>query len=290
MPELPEIETIRKGLMEKVLEKPVLSVRVNNGKILRGPRRGFAEALRGNKFTEIKRRGKMLIFTIAKESGEPAGKSFLARLGMTGRLVYSEKENGPWGECGRARENSRTDAHCHFVLHFEGGGVLLFCDSRRFGYLEIADKAGLEAKLGSFGPEPLDRDFTWKKLREILDDRRTAVKALLLDQRRIAGIGNIYADEILFDAKIMPVREARSLSPEEARSLCRSIKRILRKAVRRRGTSFSDYVDAAGEKGGFQEFLKVYGRQGEPCVGCGGIVERTTVAGRGTNFCRVCQK
>lgn len=289
MPELPEIETIRRGLLEKVLEKPILSVRVNNEEILRSPRRRFTQTLKGKEFISIGRRGKMLIFTIAEEGGEPTGRFFLARLGMTGRLVYFDEENGSREGNSYARKKSYAHAHCHFILGFESSGSLLFCDSRKFGYLEIVDEAGLEAKLRRFGPEPLDKSFTWQALEKILDKRKVSIKALLLNQECIAGIGNIYADEILFDAGIMPTRRA-SLEREEIRSLHRSMKRILKKAVEKRGTSFSDYVDAAGEKGNFQNFLKIYGRQGKPCIGCSGIVERMVVAGRGTNFCRSCQK
>jgi formamidopyrimidine-DNA glycosylase len=290
MPELPEIETIRKGLLEKVLEKPVLSVRINNEKVLRSPRSRFTKALKGNKFADIGRRGKMLIFTIGKESGELTGDYFLARLGMTGRLVYFDEEDAIWGGNSYVHKKSYAHKHCHFIFRFEGGGALLFCDSRKFGYLEIVDEAELRAKISKFGPEPLDKDFTWRKLEEILDGRKTNLKAFLLNQGRIAGIGNIYADEILFDAGIMPTRSVVSLSQEEIQALHGSMKRILKKAVQKRGTSFSDYVDAAGKKGSFQDFLKIYGRQGKPCISCGGIVERIVVAGRGTNFCRACQK
>lgn len=290
MPELPEIETIRRGLLEKVLEKPVLSVRINNEEVLRSPRLRFTRALRGDKFTDIGRRGKMLIFEIARENGELTGDYFLARLGMTGRLVYFEECDAMWGGNSYPHKKSYAHTHCHFILCFKDAGALLFCDSRKFGYLEIVDKAGLRAKISKFGPEPLDKKFTWRKLEEVMEGRKTNIKAFLLNQQCIAGIGNIYADEILFDARIMPTRSVASLTREEIKILHGSIKRILRKAVQKRGTSFSDYVDAAGKKGSFQDFLKIYGRQGKPCVGCGGIVQRTVVAGRGTNFCRACQE
>jgi len=290
MPELPEIETIRMGLSKKALGKPILNVRINNEAVLRNAKREFEKALQGKTVMEVRRRGKMLIFAIAEKDGKPTGKGLLARLGMTGRLVYFDKEDALWGGYSYMHKKSYAHKHCHFVLCFKGGEVLLFCDSRRFGYLMIVDEAGLETKLRAFGPEPLDRGFTWHKLREIMDRHKTSVKAFLLNQRYVAGIGNIYADEVLFDAGIMPTRSVSSLSRGEIRALHGSIKRILKKAVQKRGTSFSDYVDASGERGGFQDFLRVYGRRGKPCIGCGGSVKRTVVAGRGTNFCPKCQK
>lgn len=290
MPELPEVETIKNGLKEKVLGKPILKVEVNNAQVLRNSREHFVKKLKGASIKDIQRRGKMLIFTIENKNAEKTGDFLLVRLGMTGRLVYFDSEDALWGGYSVEHKGSYAYKHCHFALRFEGGGVLLFCDSRKFGYLQIVDEKGLEEKLKNFGPEPLGEEFTLKKLKEIIDDRKTNIKALLLNQSCIAGIGNIYADEILFDAKIRPTRQAGGLSDEEIKALYKSIKKILKKAVEKRGTTFSDYVDASGNEGGFQKFLKVYGRAGLPCDGCEGKVKRIVVAGRGTNYCPICQK
>lgn len=276
--------------MEKVLRKLVLKVEVNNTGILRGGEASFVKALKGKTIGDIQRRGKMLIMEIDGENDKKTGNFFLARLGMTGRLVYFDREDSLWGGYSFKDKDSYAHKHCHFVLRFAGGGALLFCDSRMFGYLQIVNENGLKEKLQDFGPEPLEKDFTLRVLDSMMDGRKTSIKAFLLNQKYIAGIGNIYADEILFDAGISPAREVCSLSIEERKALYKSIKKILRKAVQKRGTTFSDYVDASGNEGGFQRCLKVYGRAGKPCIGCAGEVKRIIVAGRGTNFCPSCQK
>ncbi|MDD3191108.1 MAG: DNA-formamidopyrimidine glycosylase [Candidatus Pacebacteria bacterium] len=292
MPELPEIETIRKGLLGKVLKKPILEVQINNGSVIKNGERVFTKSLEGNSFSDILRRGKMLIFETEKAIGKKGGKKFLlARLGMTGRLVYFDKEDELWGGYSFKDKNSFSNKHCHIAICFEGGGVLLFCDTRRFGHMEIVDEMGLENKLKNFGPEPLDKDFTLKVLRDIFDSKKNDIKAFLLNQKNIAGIGNIYADEILFDASVLPMRRTDSLLPQEIMAIHKSIKKILKKAVEHRGTTFSDYVDSSGEKGDFKKLLKVYGRSGEKCLCCKlEKIQKIKLAGRGTNFCGRCQK
>lgn len=290
MPELPEIETIRTGLLEKVLGKPVLKVDINNVSVIRNEKKYFIKSLMGEVFGNIERRGKMLIFTVEDQSGERSGKFLLVRLGMTGRLVYFDQDDALWGGYSFEKKNTFSYKHCHAVFRFEGGGALLYCDSRKFGYLEIVDEKGLEGKLKSFGPEPLEKDFTLAIFRKIMNGKKTNIKAFLLNQKYIAGIGNIYADEILFDARILPTRSADNLSPKEIEAVYKSIKKILKKAVANRGTTFSDYVDSGGEKGNFQKHLKVYGRSGMSCYDCDEKINKIVVAGRGTHFCPNCQK
>ncbi|MFA6897256.1 MAG: bifunctional DNA-formamidopyrimidine glycosylase/DNA-(apurinic or apyrimidinic site) lyase [Patescibacteria group bacterium] len=290
MPELPEVETIKNGLRKRVLEKPILSVDVNNASVIKNGKSYFVKTLTGGKFASIGRRGKMLIFEIEKETGGAEKNFLLARLGMTGRLVYFDKARALGGDFDFRNKKNSSCRHCHVVFAFEGGGILLFYDTRRFGYLEIVDEKGLERKLKTFGPEPLDSKFTLKIFQKIIEGKKTNIKALLLNQKYIAGIGNIYADEILFEAKIDPRRSADSLSAEEAKVIYAAIKKILKKAVENRGTTFSDYVDAEGNAGNFKKYLKVYGRSGTDCLECGGKIKKTVVAGRGTSFCEQCQK
>lgn len=290
MPELPEIETIKNGLMEKALKKPILRVTINNASVLRNKKDSFIKILMGKEFTDIERRGKMLIFTLGKSSATEEQHYLLARLGMTGRLVLFTEEDSLWGGESFKDKKSFSHKHCHVVLEFEDGTILLFCDTRRFGYMEIVDKAGLDEKMKSFGPEPLSEDFTLPLFRKMISGKKTNIKALLLNQKHIAGIGNIYADEILFDAGVLPTRLAGNLSADEEKAIYVATKKILKKAVLKRGTTFSDYVDAEGNAGGFKKYLKVYGREGEECLGCGGKVHKTRLAGRGTHFCLGCQK
>lgn len=280
MPELPEIETIRKGLEETILGRPILAVEVRDARLVRPGKAALVRGLEGRKFTRVARRGKMLIFSLGQKKGECAKSYLLARLGMTGRLVYA---------AAKSEQEAPPSKHCHVLIRFSQAR-LAYCDARRFGHLELADEAGLAEKLARFGPEPLEKSFTLGVWRALLRGRRTAIKALLLDQARIAGIGNIYADEILFRAGVDPRRAAATLTDGETSKLYRAIRSILRQAIRARGTTVSDYVDATGRSGGFQNRLQVYGREGERCPGCAGKVQRIQVAGRSTHFCPRCQK
>ncbi len=290
MPELPEIETIKNGLLLKVVGEPILKVVVNNESVIKNSKKDFIKMLKDGEIASITRRGKMLIFDIRKEKKSATENFLLARLGMTGRLVHFGKEDALWGGYSFKNKKSFSHKHCHIILSFQDGGVLLFCDMRRFGYMEIVNKDELERKFGSFGPEPLSTDFTLRVFQKIVAAKKTNIKALLMNQKYIAGIGNIYADEILFEAKINPRRIAGSLSEDEVEAIYKAIKKILRKAVTNRGTTFSDYVDVEGNGGGFQKYLKVYGREGEKCAGCEGRVQKVRLAGRGTHFCPRCQK
>jgi formamidopyrimidine-DNA glycosylase len=290
MPELPEIETIRRGLEETILRMPILKVDVNNASVLKTDKKRFIAALEGKELSDVRRRGKMLIFSLADRSGKADGEYLIARMGMTGRLVYFGAEDALWGSGSYADKDSFSHKHCHVALRFKNGSTLLFCDSRRFGYMEILDEKGLDVKMRGFGPEPLDGKFRARDFEKIVAGKKTNIKALLLDQKRVAGIGNIYADEILFEAGVRPDRLADGLTADETRRIHAAMKSVLKKAVEKRGTTFSDYVDSGGKEGGYQKFLKVYGRAGEKCSECGTVVRKMRLAGRGTNYCPVCQK
>lgn len=291
MPELPEIETIKTGLAEKILNRLILSVEVGNESVIRNRKQNFIAALSGHRIGSVERRGKMLIFEIKQLPGEKKQHHLLARLGMTGRLVYFGPEDTLWGSQSFKDKKSFTHKHCHVVFTFQKEGVLLFCDTRRFGYMEIVDDQGLEEKLRGFGLEPLGKDFTLPAFRSLLGNKKTNIKALLLNQRYVAGIGNIYADEILFEARVSPCRQADDLAPEEIKNIYQAIRKVLKQAVANRGTTFSDYVDADGNRGSFQKRLKVYGRGGEGCLRCPDAkISKIRIGGRGTCFCERCQK
>lgn len=290
MPELPEVETIKRGLSEKLLGSVVLKVEVKNAKVLRNSKKNFISGLEDKAFSRIERRGKMLVFFIKGKKNESPN-FLLIRLGMTGQLIYFDNNDTLWGGHSFEHRGSFAYKHCHIIFYFEGGGILLFNDIRRFGNLEIVDSEGLERKMKSFGVEPLGEDFTYKKLSEILAGKKTNIKALLLNQKYIAGIGNIYADEALFDAGVLPTRKAESLSLEERKKLQKSIVKILKKSVEKGGTTFSDYRDSNGDRGNFRKYLKVYGRGSKKCLSCEKKeIEKIVVAGRGTHFCKFCQK
>lgn len=290
MPELPEVETIRRGLSEKLLDRLVLKVEVKNAKVLRNSKKDFISGLESKAFSRIERRGKMLVLSIKRRKSEVL-KFLLIRLGMTGQLIYFDNKDTLWGGHSFEHKGSFAYKHCHLIFYFEGGGVLLFNDIRRFGNLEIVDSEGLKRKMKSFGVEPLGEDFTVKNFSEIFAGKKANIKALLLNQKYIAGIGNIYADEALFDAGVLPIRRAESLSSEERKKLQKSIVKILKKSVENKGTTFSDYRDSNGDSGNFKKYLKVYGREGENCLRCKkNKIQKIVVAGRGTHFCKFCQK
>lgn len=283
MPELPEVENIMLGLREALVGKRVAQVWIGTPLIVRGPYRrrwrAFMAELTGRWIERVTRRAKRLILTAE------GGLALVFQLGMTGKFLLPDPEEGLAG----AR---RT--HTRLILFFQDGRELVFLDPRRFGRVwclrdldpEAPDAAMEAAGLTPLGPEALEmnpRTFV-----ALLQTNRP-IKALLLDQSRIAGLGNIYADESLWAAHIHPARTVSSLTAREAAILLRQIKAVLRRAIRAGGTTFSDFRNAYGEMGRFHNRLKVYGRGGEPCPRCGTMIERLVIAGRGTHVCPRCQ-
>lgn len=269
----------------------------------------FAAALPGRRILDVRRRGKFLLLPLN-------GDLFLTlHLGMTGQLLLegvSASECAPGaGDADASRSApppSRlapeatvspalaASPHDRFAFRFEAGAVgdhyarLVFRDMRKFGRVHLTPGSP-PARVSAMGPDAWPGD-DWDQgiLEAIVRGRRAPLKALLLDQRRLAGIGNIYADEILFAAGLSPLRPAGSLNSDEVLRLAGEIRRTLGEGVRLRGCSISDYVDPAGLDGGFQRVLRAYGRQGQICVRCGGTMLRTIVAGRGTTYCPSCQR
>lgn len=270
MPELPEVETIVRGLAPSVVGKTITSVDVRLARMIVAPSGvDFAGAITGRRIDAVRRRGKYAVLEL------DSGKSLVIGLRMTGRLVVT-----------RARtEYPRS----HVTLRFKGGARLHFADVRTFGRIRLVE-AG-QAWDAELGVEPLSDAFTEGAFIGMLSGRMSPIKAFLLDQRRIAGIGNIYACEALWEARIRPNRPARDLTKAAAGRLRRAIVDVLQRAIEMRGTSVDDYVDADGLQGGFQNDLAVYGRAGLLCSRCGaGKIVRTVLAQRGTWWCRRCQR
>ena len=286
MPELPEVETIRNDLRKVVLKKKITEIEIRENKTVKNKPTDFSGILKGNFFSGINRIGKLLIFEIA------GGKKFLLiHLKMTGQLIFFGKNKTvAGGHEDASAGNELPNKHTRLIIYFASGEKLFFNDLRKFGYVKIVDANELQKIKEKYGIEPLTKNFTFKAFSEALEGRKTSVKAVLLNQGIIAGIGNIYADEALFEAKIRPERKASSLSGVEIKALFQSINKIIKIAIKNRGTTFSNYVDASGKKGGFSRLLKVYGREGEQCRRCGGIIKKIKVAGRGTRYCDKCQK
>lgn len=270
MPELPEVETIARGLANAVVGKTIESVDIRLPKMaIAPPGVDFARALAGETITAVGRRGKYVVMDLA------SGRQLVTSLRMTGRLVVQ-------------RDGEAEYKGTHIVFHYMDGTRLSFADLRTFGRMRLVEPGELWDK--SLGIEPLSKGFTPEGFIGMLSGRTTPIKALLLDQQRIAGIGNIYACEALWDAGIKPGRPAKALTKPAVRRLHRAIIEVLTRAINMRGTSVDDYVDAEGLQGGFQNVLAVYGKKDEPCPRCGKPIVRTVLAQRGTWWCRHCQR
>ncbi len=271
MPELPEVETIARGLANAVTGKTVASATVTMRKIAIAPDgQAFEHALAGETIAAVGRRGKYVLFQLA------SGRRMAVHLRMTGRLIV------------QAAQYTEPYPYTHVLITFTDGSRLCFADVRQFGRMRLL--AAGDPWDADGGMEPLSEGFTSEAFVSMLDGRRTPIKTFLLDQSRIAGVGNIYACEALWEAGIRPSRPSHKISKPARRRLHGAIRSVLHRSIEARGTSVDDYVDAEGLKGGFQNQLAVYGRLGEPCPRCGKPIVRTVLGQRGTWWCRGCQK
>ena len=286
MPELPEVENIARGLKEMVLGKKIISVNLRREDILNRPAGELvtggavgAEALAaiaGKKIISVSRRAKRLLIQLS------GGAGLLVQLGMTGRFVITDPK-------------AELEKHAHLIIDLSGKMQLRYVDHRRFGrvwYFQQLDCGNpepqmLAAGMGKLGPEPFD--INAKEFHGILAKSDRNIKTLLLDQTKIAGLGNIYVDESLFAAGIHPETQTNQVSETQAALLMKCIKNVLKKSITAGGTSFSDYRNAYGEMGNFLKMLQVYQRTGQPCKTCKTPIKKITINGRSTHFCPVCQ-
>ncbi|MBI5732240.1 MAG: bifunctional DNA-formamidopyrimidine glycosylase/DNA-(apurinic or apyrimidinic site) lyase [Candidatus Magasanikbacteria bacterium] len=287
MPELPEVETIRRDLSGLIIGKKISGVEVRVASMV-SPR-GFAKILAGRKIEKIERRAKLLIFSLSN------GLKMLVHLKLTGQLVYRNKKGAARGAAGGhplgADLKVLPNKFSHVIFNFSGGGRLFFNDMRKFGYLKIVKAAELERVEAEYGTEPLSKAFTLKKFRVLLARRlNLKIKQFLMEQNLLAGIGNIYSDEACFCAGVRPVRTAKSLTASETKKLRRCIIGVLKLALKKRGASAENYVDAYGRAGDFVPYLKVYGRAGEKCRRGGVDLLKLKIGGRTSVYCPRCQK
>ncbi|HEY7353830.1 MAG TPA: bifunctional DNA-formamidopyrimidine glycosylase/DNA-(apurinic or apyrimidinic site) lyase [Terriglobales bacterium] len=271
MPELPEVETIAGGLDRRIAGETVESVWLGSKpEPLKSSAEQISAALGGKTISSVRRAGKHIVFDLTDRTNGTAGKAqWIVHLGMTGSLrIY------PGG--------ADIEKHTHAILGLSSGRELRFIDPRRFGRLSV---------VGEFrapGAEPLQ--ITLNDFISRFHERKTPIKSALLNQKLLSGVGNIYADEALFRAKIRPRRRAASLTRDELRRLHSSLKQVLREAIRAGGSSISDYVDANGDEGFFQLKHRVYGRESKPCRVCTTPIKRIVIAGRSSHYCPHCQK
>ena len=277
MPELPEVETVVRGLRASLLGRRIVTVRLGKTDFIDDPA-ALERDLPGARIESVARYGKFLLLHLAPANGAAQGagerRCLVVHLGMTGQLVPRRAEEPPL-------------PHTHAFFALDDGRELRYTDIRRFGRLALVPAAALERFLGGLGLDPLEA--AEQEFRQRLAGRRARIKALLLDQHVFRGMGNIYADESLWRARIHPARHAARLAPGEVGRLYRAIREVLRAAIRLRGSSVSNYLDAEGRPGEYQRRHRVYRREGKACPRCGTRIRRVIVAGRGSYFCPRCQ-
>jgi formamidopyrimidine-DNA glycosylase len=281
MPELPEVETVRRGLVP-VMEGAVISRAEVNRPDLRWPLpEDMADRLTGKRVSALRRRSKYILADL--DSGE----TLLVHLGMSGRMLISGAQLGSF-----YHDHPAPQKHDHVVLHMEGGARITFNDARRFGAMDLLPTGGTHPLLEGLGPEPFGNDFNEPYLAARVKGRKTPIKAALLDQSIVAGLGNIYVAETLYRARISPLRMAGELTENQVHGLVPVIREVLAEAIEAGGSSLRDFRQANGELGYFSKHFQVYDREGDACEtpGCTGTITRTVQSGRSSFWCPACQR
>ncbi|MEA3398841.1 MAG: bifunctional DNA-formamidopyrimidine glycosylase/DNA-(apurinic or apyrimidinic site) lyase [Patescibacteria group bacterium] len=286
MPELPEVETIKNDLSKKILNKKIVQLNILLPRIIKNDIHEFRKNILLRSFKGIKRIGKLIVIKLEKKDSY-----LLIHLKMTGQLVYNHKsEIISGGHSQDSPINNLPNKYTRVDFKFSDGSRLFFNDMRTFGYLKVVNKNELNKIATKYGEDPINDIFDFNLFYDKIKNRQTSIKAILLNQAIIAGIGNIYADEILFNAGVRPQKKASLLKKKELEKIFKAIKPVLKKAIKYRGTTFNDYVDASGNKGNFIKQLKVYGREGQKCHQCGAKIKKIKVVQRGTHYCQNCQE
>ena len=272
MPELPEVETLRRQLEPALVGRSIVDAWISPDApaLLRGlAREQFLDLVRERRIERVRRRGKWLVLDLAGDL------CFILHLRMTGRVLLR-------------RPDDAADKYMRARLTLDDGLELRWCDVRKFGTWDVT--ASLDTVTGAMGPEPLEAGFTAEAILSAAAGRRAPIKSFLLDQRRIAGLGNIYVDEALWRSGIHPLREAGSITPADAQRLREAIVTVLSEALESGGSSMRDYLDTTGSRGRFQDRWRVYKREGQACYRCGSEIVKISVGGRGARYCPQCQK
>ena len=283
MPELPEVETVRRGLQQSMQDQKIIRAEVNRPDLRWPFPPNMAQRLTGARVLRVLRRSKYILLDLDTQE------TLIVHLGMSGRMLVSGQKIGEF-----YHEHPASEKHDHVVFHMENDTRVTFNDARRFGAMDLAPTAEVEMHkmLSSLGPEPLSNYLDDTYLAAALAGRNTPIKSALLDQRLIAGLGNIYVCEVLFRAKISPMRRAKDLSKSQVGSLVPIIRTVLEEAIEAGGSSLKDYRQTGGELGYFQHSFHVYDRESEPCkhAGCGGTIARVSQSGRSSFYCPTCQR
>ncbi len=288
MPELPEVETTVRDLKKKVLNRTFIDVWTDFKKIIKKPDfEEFKKEIKGKKIEKTQRRGKNILLELS------GNKTLLIHQKLTGHLLLGSwiLSNGYWKSKNPGPLEEKTNLYIHLLFTLDSGQMLALSDLRKFAKVEFLDQEELKEELISLGPEPLERNFNFEKFKEVLSQKRKGkIKQVLMDQRILAGIGNIYSDEILWRAQVHPFKIIEKLSDEETRGVYETTKEVLTKAIELGGESISDYRRPSGEKGGFDVLRRVYRREGEPCVRCGTKIKRVKLGGGSAHYCPECQQ
>lgn len=272
MPELPEVECVVRGLWPRVTGKIIRQVTVKLARIIKGDPRDLAGSLRGCRFREVRRRGKLIIMDLS------GGLSLLVHLGMTGQLLYLPTE-------------LPQEKHTHLIFQLaDGKHQLRYRDQRQFGWIQLGESNSLNRHphIAQLGPEPLE--ISPEEFVQRIGARHRQIKPLLLDQTALAGLGNIYTDEALYRARIHPLKRASDLSTAKLKGLHQAIQEVLQEAISCSGSTVEQFRGVNGKSGDFQRFLRVYEHQGESCVRCGKLIKKIRVGSRGTHICPRCQR
>jgi formamidopyrimidine-DNA glycosylase len=297
MPELPEVETIIRDLKEVILDRKIEDVWIDpalfrKGGMVKQPKsfEQFKKEIKGKKILKIWRRGKNILFDLSEN------KTLLIHQKLTGHLLL-----GRWQIIKARSQNSKVKSlikgpleekineFIRLIFYLDDGRQLALSDLRKFAKVELLDKENLEKELRCLGPEPLEKNFSFEKFKKCLKNKKGKIKQVLMDQSVIAGIGNIYSDEILWQAKIHPFKNVPNLKEEELKRIYQATKKILPTAIKLGGESISDFRRISGERGYFDKERKVYRREGEKCSRCGIIIKRLKIGGRSVHFCPRCQ-
>ena len=272
MPELPEVETVRRGLEKLILGKKISSIEVHYPKMIKTDLEEFQKELPGQVIQSMERRGKYLLFRLTD-------RVLISHLRMEGKYFFYP-------------DKIPERKHAHMLLHFENGGTLVYEDVRKFGTMELLAPELLESYFISkkLGPEPTKKDFDLLNFEIAIKKSKKPIKTHLLDQTLVVGLGNIYVDEVLWRAKVYPAKSSQTITKKEARAIHEQTISVLEQAVNKGGSTIRSYINAFGENGTMQELHQVYDKAGLACSRCGTIIEKIQLGGRGTHFCPRCQR
>lgn len=297
MPELPEVQTIVDDLNKKIIGLKILDAWTDWEKSIKFPKnfKQFKKEIIGRKILKVWRRGKNILIELAPKFREPEGnKLLLIHQKLTGHLLLGKwiLKNNNWIPKIKGPLEEKVNNYIHLMLYLDNGEMLALSDLRKFAKIMIGNKDEILnlPEIKKLGPEPLEKDFDFEKFKFVLKNQKQPIKQVLMNQEVISGIGNIYSDEILWEAKVYPLKPTNKLTDKEKKSIFLAIKKILNKAIKLRGDSMSDYRDIYGREGGYQRVQNVYQREGEKCLRCDTIIKRFKINNRSGHYCPKCQK